>query len=107
MEGDVIMAVLDKETLMYRLKERFGNDESDEAISFIEDVSDTFDSLFCVSGDSEDWKTKYEENDAAWRKKYRDRFFGTGEEAKEEQEEDVKDDSEVKTFDELFEEREG
>ena len=102
-----MMAVLEKDTLMKRLRERFGNDESDEAISFIEDVSDTFDSLSSNSDDSEDWKTKYEENDAAWRKKYRDRFFGTGEEAKEKQEEDVKDDSEVKTFDELFEEREG
>lgn len=101
------MAVLERETLMNRLRERFGNDESDEAISFIEDVSDTFDSLSSASGDSKEWKTKYEENDAAWRKKYRDRFFGTGEEAKEDQEEDVKDDSEVKTFDELFKEREG
>lgn len=101
------MAVLERETLMNRLKERFGNDESDETISFIEDVSDTFDSLSSASGDSEEWKTKYEENDAAWRKKYRDRFFGTGEEAKEEQKEDVKGDSEVKTFDGLFKEREG
>ena len=101
------MAVLERNIMMNRLKELFGDNESDEAISFIEDVSDTFDSLSNASGDSEEWKTKYEENDAAWRKKYRDRFFGTGEEAKEEQEEDVKDDSEVKTFDELFKEREG
>lgn len=101
------MAVLERNTMMNRLKELFGDNESDEAISFIEDVSDTFDSLSNASGDSEEWKTKYEENDAAWRKKYRDRFFGTGEEAKDEQEEDVKDDSEVKTFDELFKEREG
>lgn len=101
------MAVLERNTMMNRLKELFGDNESDEAISFIEDVSDTFDSLSNASGDSEEWKTKYEENDAAWRKKYRDRFFGTCEEAKEEQEEDVKDDSEVKTFDELFKEREG
>lgn len=101
------MAILEKNTMMNRLKELFGDNESDEAISFIEDVSDTFDSLSNASGDSEEWKTKYEENDAAWRKKYRDRFFGTGEEAKEEQEEDVQDDSEVKTFDELFKEREG
>lgn len=101
------MSVLERETLMNRLKERFGNDESDEAISFIEDVADTFDSLSSGADNSEDWKKKYEENDAAWRKKYRDRFFGTGEEAKEEQEEDVKDDSEATTFDELFKEREG
>lgn len=101
------MAVLERNTMMNRLKELFGDNESDEAISFIEDLSDTLDSLSNDSGDIEEWKTKYEENDAAWRKKYRDRFFGTGEEVKEEQEEDVKDDSEVKTFDELFKEREG
>ena len=28
-----------------------------------------------ISADGEDWKTKYEENDKEWRKKYQDRFF--------------------------------
>lgn len=40
-------------------------------------------------------------------KRYRERFFGSREEVKEEQEEDVKDDGKVRSFDTLFEEREG
>ena len=40
----------------------------------LEDVSDTFTDLNERSG--EDWKTKYEENDKAWRKRYTDRFSG-------------------------------
>ena len=42
-----------------------------------------------------------------WRKRYRERFFGTREEVKEEQEEDVKDDGKTRSFETLFEEREG
>ena len=30
-----------------------------------------------ANGDGTDWKAKYEENDAEWRKKYKERFFNT------------------------------
>lgn len=101
------MAVVDKETLMARLKEIIGEDDSDDKISFIEDASDTFDDLVSKTTDKENWKAKYEENDAKWKKKYKERFFSSGEEVKEEQEDDVKDDSEKKTFSELFTDKEG
>lgn len=106
------MAVLSKEEFMNRLKERIGEDTSDEAVSFIEDMTDTFNDMETRSSGNSDeqWKQKYDELDKSWRKKYKDRFFNsetTPEKTKDEQEEDVKDDEEEKTFADLFEEREG
>ena len=67
-------------------------------------MTDTFNDLESKStGDSEDWKTKYEENDTAWRKKYRDRFFNK--EVEEDEIEDTKDieiEETPKTFEDLF-----
>lgn len=103
------MAVLDRDKFFERIRERIGEDDSDETISFLEDITDTYEDLERGrdSEDNEDWKRKYEENDAEWRRKYRERFFTSGKEIKEEQEEDVKDDGKKKTYKELFEEREG
>lgn len=94
------MAVISKEDLLKRISERIGEDNSDEALSLLEDVSDTITDF--EKRDSEDWKTKYEENDAEWRKKYRERFEnGTSDiEEKEEKETIV----EAKSYDDLFSE---
>ena len=74
-----------------------GDNTSDEAITLIEDITDSF------ATDEEDWKAKYEENDAMWRQKYRDRFYSG---VKEEQEDYYEEEKPVvKTkFEELFEE---
>jgi hypothetical protein len=102
------MAVKTRDEIMEAIRKRIGEDTSDEAISLLEDVTDTFAVYETKVADKTDWKTKYDEMDASWRKKYMDRFSGkTGEEIKEEQEEQIKDDSEPRTFDELFTEREG
>lgn len=66
------MAVLSKEDLIAKLNASFGENLSDDNISLLEDVSDTIDAF----SDTEDWKSKYEENDAAWRKRYKERFEG-------------------------------
>ena len=106
------MAVLNKEEFMKRLRERIGEDTSDEAMSFIEDMTDTFNDMEARSSGNNDehWKQRYDELDKSWRKKYRDRFFNsetTPDEIKDEQEDDVKDDAKEKTYADLFEEREG
>lgn len=102
------MAVKTRDEIMEAIRKRIGEDTSDEAISLLEDVTDTFADYETKVADKTDWKTKYDEMDASWRKKYMDRFSGkTGEEIKDEQEEQIKDDSEPRTFDELFTEREG
>ena len=67
------MAVLTREQLLEKVKAKIGDSTSDDDLSLLEDITDTFDSV--QSTEQEDWKKKYETNDAEWRKKYRDRFF--------------------------------
>lgn len=54
--------------LLDGLKSRIGTTDAD--ISFLEEATTTLSGL----AQSEDWKTKYEENDLAWREKYKSRF---------------------------------
>lgn len=99
------MAVLSKEEFLSTLKAKVGEDTSDESIKFLEDMSDTYNHLESVSQPTEDWKAKYDELDASWRKKYTDRFFSS------ETDEDVvpdktlldgEGDNTPKKFDDLF-----
>lgn len=91
------MAIRTKEEILESIRTRIGDDTSDEALALVEDVSDTMDSL--SSTESEGWKTKYEENDAAWRQKYRDRFYSTG---KEDEDKDDDPPRQIRTFEDLF-----
>ena len=92
------MAIKTIEELMGAVRARVGEDTSDEAIAFVEDVSDTLASL----SNAEDWKKKYEENDAEWRKRYQDRFFNPDKPNVTEPEPDPE--PKKLTFDELFKE---
>lgn len=97
------MAVLSKEDFLAKIQERIGEDNSDEAIGFIEDMTDTYNSMETQLADTTDWKAKFEENDAMWKQKYKDRFFtGVQEENKDEFLEE--DNKEITSFDELFSE---
>lgn len=73
------MAVVTFQDLSNALKGFIGDNTSDEALAFMENFTDTFNSLTAEKNDGTDWKQKYEENDAAWRKRYSDRFWGTEE----------------------------
>lgn len=68
------MAVRTTQEIIDELRESFGESPDDIHLAMLEDVSDTLIDLNEKSG--EDWKTKYEENDKAWRKRYTDRFSG-------------------------------
>ena len=92
------MAVRPSEELLSAIKEIIGDDTSDEALTLIEDISDTINNK---NSDKEDWKKKYEENDTAWRQKYRERFFNPPAE-NEKYEEEIEEKS--LTYDELFKE---
>lgn len=73
------MSVLSKNDLFNKVHTFIGDDTSEDAISFMEDITDTFNEIENrANGDGEDWKKKYEENDAAWKKKYQHRFFSSG-----------------------------
>lgn len=98
------MAVVSKESLLEKIRDMIGteNAESDDTISLLEDLSDTFDDLSSQVSQAGDYKKKYEENDAEWRKRYRDRFFSSAEEDDTEDHND--DEVEKKTFESLFKE---
>lgn len=88
--------MITKEVLLTKLNDMFGEDITDEQIKLLEDVADTFDSF----SEGQDWKTKYEDNDKEWRKRYRERFEQPIEKPKDEEPEDPE--IEVKTFEDLF-----
>lgn len=95
------MAIKGKDDLLSSINERFKDDTSDDVLSLIEDISDTLNDYEERTKDATEWKTKYENNDRDWRKKYRDRFFNS---ASQEQDNgsDEEERSAPKTFDELF-----
>lgn len=88
------MPVVERDELIQRITSVLSDPESDDSLSLIEDVTDTLDAR-----ESDDWKTKYEENDAAWRKRYKERFL-----KKPDKEPDIEEEEkeEKKTYDDLF-----
>lgn len=97
------MAVRSREEILNSIRERVGEQNDDETIAFIEDVTDTFTDLETrANGDGVNWKEKYEENDANWRKKYTDRFF-SGEPSEPEPEPEPEPEEKL-TFESLFRE---
>ena len=101
------MAVLPREQLLERIKQRIGEDTSDEALKLIEDVSDTINDYETKTKDTTDWEKKYKENDEQWRKKYKDRFFNAP--AKDEKDDPESDDDDEPnenklTYENLFKE---
>lgn len=70
-------------------------DSADDAvINFMEDLTDS------MASDGEDWQARYEENDAAWRQRYKDRFS----EPAKVTDDDVSDETEIVNYEDLFEE---
>ena len=73
------MAVLTRDEYFARLQSRLAEDTSDDGISFLEDMTDTYNDLESrANGDGVDWERKYRELDESWKKRYRHRFFSGG-----------------------------
>ena len=73
------MSVLDREKFFEAVEGRIGEDTSDDAIQFLEDMTDTYNDMETrAAGDGVDWKSRYEELDEKWKKKYTRRFFAGG-----------------------------
>ena len=99
------MAVKTREEILEIFKTRLGEHPDDESISFLEDVTDTLDDFEKrANGDGTDWKSKYEENDANWRKKYTERFFSSEPDPEPNPEPKLEPDNTPKTFTDLFKE---
>lgn len=96
------------EEIMEAVKTRLSEDTSDEALAFIEDISDTLKAGNNI--EAEELKKKLEENDKMWRKKYMDRFFNNDDDkGNDNDNSNGSDDAEEpepeapQTFEELFE----
>ena len=90
------MAIRTTDELLNMIRDRTG--DSDDDLAFLEDASDTLISL----SESENWKEKYETNDAEWRARYKERFFNK-EEKDDKEKNDKEDDANYKkTYDDLF-----
>lgn len=97
------MAVVNKDTIMERLRENFNDNDSDDVLGLLEDVTDTLNDYQSRLEENGDWKERYEQNDREWRQKYKDRFFNNEPEPDLEPEPD-KDPEQATptTFEELF-----
>lgn len=62
--------VLTKEKLIEAIQSKLGTEDSD--LEILENITDTINSF--TDTEQEDWKKKFEENDKAWREKYKARF---------------------------------
>lgn len=102
------MAIKTRDELLASLRDRFGDDTSDETLALLEDVTDTFTDLEDkAKGDGKDWRAEAERIDAEWRAKYKERFF-SGEKTDDEPDEPAGDQEIViaKTYEDLFEVKE-
>lgn len=69
------MAVRTFDELTESIKVIVGERTDDEALAFIEDVTDTLNDARRRIESDVDWEKKYNELDEDWRKRYRERFF--------------------------------
>lgn len=97
------MAVVNKDTIMERLRENFNDNDSDDVLGLLEDVTDTLNDYQSRLEENGDWKERYEQNDREWRQKYKDRFFNNDPEPDPEPEPDKDPEQAMPTtFEELF-----
>lgn len=98
------MAVVNKDTIMERLRENFNDNDSDDVLGLLEDVTDTLNDYQSRLEENGDWKERYEQNDREWRQKYKDRFFNNEPEPDPEPEpdKDPEQATPTTTFEELF-----
>lgn len=91
------MAIKSNEDLMNGIRSILGDRTDEAALGLLEDMDDTLKDY--ATNANIDWKNKYEENDAAWKQKYRDRFFGAVDDKPKDEPEEKK-----LTYDSLFKE---
>lgn len=96
------MAIKTPEELRTALSGVLGDTPSDAGLTLMEDFSDTLASL-TGSGSAHDWEQKYKDNDAAWRKRYIERFNAPANDDNDGKPTD-KNDNKTMSFESLFKE---
>lgn len=70
------MPFLNREDFFASVRGVVGDKDDPDTIKFLEDMTDTYNAFEKgTAGDGIDWKQKYEDNDKAWAKRYRNRFM--------------------------------
>lgn len=93
-----------KDEIISMISARIGEDNSDEAIGLLEDITDTLTDYETRTADSTNWKERFEANDKEWRDRYKERFM-SGDPSKDETIIDEEEEPERKyTFEDLFKE---
>lgn len=98
------MSVKTREELLNALKVTIGDSTEESSLTLLEDFTDTLNDYEEKNKDKTDWKSKYEENDKAWKQRYKERFFNdgdNGDDGDKEEPEDTNHDR-PKTFADLF-----
>lgn len=67
------MAVLNRDEFISRVNDFIGENSSDDAISFLDDMIDTYEDL--ANKSTTDWEQRYHDLDEAWKKRYKRRFL--------------------------------
>lgn len=109
------MSVVTSSELMEYVRDLISQTPTDAELKILEDFSDTlatFDAKMSETDESleaelESLRTQLAENDAAWRKRYKDRFFSSEEAPEESFTEEGSPETELLTFADLFEDRFG
>ena len=97
------MAIKSITELIESARTIIGENTSDEALGFMDDLSDTMSDFDSRTKDNVNWEEKYKENDANWRKRYADRFNGKSVEEDEDDSYELPDPPK-KSYLDLFEE---
>ena len=93
---------LTRDEFFDRVQRVAGTDTSDETLAFIEDMTDTYNSLEArANGDGTDWEQRYHDLDESWKEKYKKRFFSGGASRIVEEVKDTEEKRDI-DFDDLF-----
>lgn len=90
-----------KDEIFEEIKNKFAEDSTDETLSFLNDLTDTINDMAEKATGAEEWEQKCKDTEAAWRQKYKDRFFSGGEPAASPEPEPVPEKKNYK-FEDLF-----
>lgn len=90
-----------REELLTQIRDMIGDSTDDNALSILEDVTDTYADLETRAADNTDWQARYNQLDQEWRQRYRDRFT-SGSDDTPPRDPDPEPSETIMTFEELF-----
>lgn len=93
-----------REELLNQIRDMIGDSTDDNALSILENVTDTITDLETRAADNTDWQARYNQLDQEWRQRYRDRFTSGADDPGASQDPDPETGETIMTFEELFKE---